>query len=239
MLNKKYVFVILVLIIAIVGQSYFYIQLQNNHDKLQQDYSQLTGSYETLNTSFTSLHLDYSQLTGNYETLDDSYSSLQNQYSSLQTQIDTFQNQISNLNEQVEIQYDLRYDAGYAQGVIDSIGRGYTLRDPTYSEVMSFVADNQIDKNPYVIGTYTCWNFAADFKSDTFEAGYRCGLVYLGFPDDAHTIICFDTVDMGVIYIEPQTDEFVSIIVGQPYWDRTIYSPPTYDDTIISFAIVW
>jgi hypothetical protein len=69
--------------------------------------------------------------------------------------------------------------------------------------------------------------------------GYKCGFVYIVFPSSAHTIVCFNTTDCGLVFIEPQNDAIVKPIVGQPYWDRTRYIPPLYDDTIIYMAVVW
>jgi hypothetical protein len=209
-----------------------YSTLNASYTLLQADYSQLTNSYDDLNSKYSALQTDYFELTSSYSMLNISYSTLQNQYSSLQTQID-------DLNSQVEIQYDSGYNAGYAQGITDAVETGYLLFDPTYSEALDFVADNQVDKKAYVYGSYTCVNFASDFKNDAFEAGYRCGLVYIEFPDSAHDIICFETTDMGMIYIEPQTDEIVNVVIGQPYWDRTKYYPPSFDDTIMCFEIAW
>ena len=225
MLNKTCVFVSIVLIIVIIGQSFFYIQTLNNYTNLQSNYSQLTSSYGTLDTLYSSLQ--------------DQYSSLEEVYSSSQTQISSFISQINYLTEQVDIQHDFGYDTGYTQGVIDGVGKGYTLRDPTYAEVLNFRAENTVDQNPYNKDTYVCVNFAGDFKNDAFRAGYRCGYVTIDFVDSGHVIMYFDCIDVGVVYIEPQNDEIVTLVVGQHYWDRTIYSPPSYDDTVIQFFTIW
>lgn len=212
-LNKKYVSVSIIVIMVVVSQSYFYFQLQSNHNKLQQDYSQLTSSYDALDVS--------------YSLLQASYSSLEADYSSSQTQFSSLTSQINYLTGQVDVQYDLGYETGYTQGVIDGAGKGYTIRDPTYLEVLSFVAENQVDQNPYIVGSYICWNFVGDFKNDAFRAGYRCGYVHINFIDSAHAIVRFDTVDMGIIYIEPQNDEIVTLVVGQSYWiEQNIYPNP-------------
>ena len=36
-----------------------------------------------------------------------------------------------------------------------------------------------------------------------------------------------------IIFIEPQDDRIVTLTIGQPYWDKTIYAPPEYDDTVV------
>ncbi|MCX8171838.1 MAG: hypothetical protein N3E47_07785 [Candidatus Bathyarchaeota archaeon] len=134
--------------------------------------------------------------------------------------------------------FSLGYETGYLQGVIDGIGRGFTIRDPTYMEAMNFVKTDQTDKNKYVERNYTCINFAADFKMNAFKMGCRCGLVYIEFPESAHTLVCFNTTDEGLIFIEPQTDCVVRVEVGIRYWRDNGY---LYlgDDTIVRYLIIW
>jgi hypothetical protein len=127
---------------------------------------------------------------------------------------------------------------GYIEGVEDGAGKGYTIRDPTYQEVMDFIALDRTDENEYS-EDYTCFHFTADVKDNAFHAGYRCGFVYIEFPDSAHLIVCFSTLNNGLIFIEPQNDYITTLTVGQPYWDRAKYEPPDYDDTVVSFTIIW
>lgn len=130
------------------------------------------------------------------------------------------------------------YDDGYLKGVIDGAGRGYGVRDPTYQEALSFVASDETDKHKYSDPDYVCWNFAGDFKNNAFNAGFRCGWVYITLADAAHAIVCFNTTDRGLVFIEPQDDSVVTLTIGQPYWDREKYAP-SYDDTVIRFGIIW
>lgn len=127
---------------------------------------------------------------------------------------------------------------GYVQGVEDGAGRGYTIRDPTYDEAIAFTAWDKTDENEYS-ENYTCHHFTADFKNNAFEAGYRCGYVVIEFPEYAHAIVCFNTTDYGVIFIEPQWEDIVILTIGQLYSDLNEYEPPDYDDTIVSFTIIW
>jgi hypothetical protein len=61
--------------------------------------------------------------------------------------------------------------------------------------------------------------------------GYRCGFVYIEFGDSAHAIACFNTTDSGLIYVEPQTDEIVTIAIGQQY--------PHINQVIVDIGIIW
>lgn len=166
---------------------------------------------------------------------------LQSAKNSLLVQVDNLEGNIDELQEEIldlEIQVDSAYDEGYVQGVTDGAGRGFNIRDPAYQEALQFIELDQTDKNEYS-ETYTCFEFTADFEKNAFEVGYRCGLVYIELPDSAHSIACFNTTDQGLIFIEPQDDEIVTLKIGQPYWDRTIYEPPDYDDTVVRFVVIW
>ena len=128
------------------------------------------------------------------------------------------------------------FSEGYIQGVKDGAGTGYNIRDPTYREVLDFVFLDRTDRNQYS-EDYTCFNFAADFEKNAFQQGYRCGLVYLELKSFAHAIVCFDTTDAGLVFIEPQTDEIVEIAVGQTYCFPEEYVSVCYE--IVYFAIIW
>jgi len=117
--------------------------------------------------------------------------------------------------------------------------RDTAIRNPTYQEMLRFITLDQTDKNAFNMENYTCLNFAEDVRNHALQRGYKCGLVYVMFPSSSHAIVCFNTTDLGLIYIEPQNDAVVKLKVGQPYWDRTEYRPPLYDDRIIYIAIVW
>ena len=130
------------------------------------------------------------------------------------------------------------FDYGYISGVEDGKGRGHAIRDPILDEAIAFMTLDKTDENDYS-ENYTCINFAADFKNNAFQANYRCGFVYISFAELAHAIVCFNTTDNDLIFIEPQSDDIVNITIGQPYFDRSKYEPPEYNDTVVSFLIIW
>lgn len=129
------------------------------------------------------------------------------------------------------------FEFGYIKGVEDGVGRGFNIRDPTYFEALQFIQTDQTDKHEYT-ENYTCFNFAADFKSNAFKAGYRCGFVYIEFSDGAHAIVCFNTTDKGIIFIEPQDDNIVEVKMGIHYWVDNGYLC-SFNDTIIYYAVIW
>jgi len=86
---------------------------------------------------------------------------------------------------------------------------------------------------------YTCWNFAAEVKNNAFKAGYRCGLVYIEFEFSAHAIVCFNTTDKGLIFVDPQNDKIVKVEISTDYWTDNGYDVIVFDETIIHYGIVW
>jgi hypothetical protein len=208
--------------------------LNKSHIELSTEYTLLSSKYENLNSSYNELSAKYTLLTLEYENLHVSHDDLIKEYN---TMYDSRYNE--GYFDGNKTGFEIGYNSGYIQGVSDGAGRGYIIRDLAYQEMLNFIALDQTDKNTYVEGTYTCWNFAADVKYHAFLKGYKCGLVYIEFPSSAHAIVCFNTTDQGLIYIEPQNDAMVKPIIGQFYWDRTKYSPPLYNDTIIYIEIVW
>jgi len=167
--------------------------------------------------------------------LQDEISNLEDEKISLESQVLNLQSEIST---SYESGYDAGYDDGYIQGVEDGAGRDYNIRDPTYNEALAFINSDKTNENEYS-ENYTCHHFTADFKNNAFEAGYRCGYVHIAFPEVAHAIVCFNTTDHGVIFIEPQWDDIVTLIIGQSYSDLNGYEIPDYDDTIVDFDIIW
>jgi hypothetical protein len=114
-----------------------------------------------------------------------------------------------------------------AARVID-VEKDYNLRDPTYKEAVQFIRSDQTDKNQYN-QSYTCINFADDFRNNALNEGYRCGYVAIEFGETSHAIVCFNTSDNGLIFIEPQSDEIVTLTTEQPYLGKMI----------LRFSITW
>ena len=108
------------------------------------------------------------------------------------------------------------------------IQKYYNLGDPTYVGALQFIRSDETDRNQYN-QSYRCTNFADDFMNNAFRAGYRCGYVTIEFPESSHTIVCFNTSDNGLIFIEPQSDQIVSLATGKLYLDRMV----------LRFSITW
>jgi hypothetical protein len=77
------------------------------------------------------------------------------------------------------------------------------------------------------------------------QAGYRCAYVELRYVGSGHAIIAFDTIDQGLVYFEPQSDERVIPEIGKRYYQCVIprpgysYEAPDFDDTIRDILVIW
>lgn len=103
----------------------------------------------------------------------------------------------------------------------------HNLRNPSYEEALRFVYSDQTNRNQYN-QTYNCARFAGDFVDNAARAGYRCGYVTIGFLDASHAVVCFDTSDNGLVFIEPQNDQVITIETGTPYLNRIVFSVSIY-----------
>ncbi len=128
------------------------------------------------------------------------------------------------------------WEIGYQQG-LDT--RGWTLRDPTDSEMRSFILRDTTDKLKYEVDLFECVQFSATLKSKAMEAGFQCYYVLIYFASGTgHSIVAFNTTDRGLKYIGPQSDRMFNPVVGQVYWPREYYVVPEYDDTIVRIELI-
>ncbi|MDH5696055.1 MAG: hypothetical protein OEZ00_05555 [Dehalococcoidia bacterium] len=144
--------------------------------------------------------------------------------------------------------YDLGKEDGYEEGAQAGLGHGYTLRDTTYKEAVTFLKQDKTDQNKYVedtYGVYVCSHFARDVGNNAEDQGLRCAFVELRYPEQGHAIIAFDTIDEGLVYFEPRTDERAKPVIGKNYYECVepkpgyYYEQPSYDDTIMDILVIW
>lgn len=131
--------------------------------------------------------------------------------------------------------YEAGFYHGFMEGVKEGVGSGFYLRDPTYGEAIKFIKEDKTDRIEYN-QTFVCTDYSAMFKTNAFNAGFRCFYVTIDFENYGHAIVAFNTTDQGMIYIEPQHDDIVTVKIGMSYSALNNYrgSP---DDIIIDFDL--
>ena len=106
--------------------------------------------------------------------------------------------------------------------------KDYNIRGPTRQEALQFICSDQTDKNQFN-ESYTCIKFANDFRNSALNEGYRCGYVTIEFSEARHAMCCFNTSDNGLIFLESQNDEIITLVTEQQYLGRMI----------LRFSITW
>jgi hypothetical protein len=197
----------------------------------------LESQISNLNFQLTSANNEKARLESQVSDFQSNLNASEANKTALQSQISNLQTEITNLENEALQSYNEGFDDGKAASpnktVVDYV------RDPSYAEALDFIVSDQTDKNDYS-DDYICMNFASDFKKNAYEAGFRAGCVYIAFPERYHHgIACFNTVDNGLIFVETQTDEIVTLAIGEVYYNRAIYEPPYFDDTIVHYVIIW
>jgi len=141
---------------------------------------------------------------------------------------------------------DEGYQAGYEAGYKfiaepeQEPASGYALHNPTYQEMKTFLAQDTTDSKTYEEDEYVCVDFAAALNNNADAKGIRCAIVDIFHPGGyGHTIIAFETTDRGLIFIEPQFDREVKLVIGTSYSQTNNFTPAPRDDTINRFVVVW
>ena len=121
------------------------------------------------------------------------------------------------------------YDAGYADGFAEGTGTGYLIRNPTYDEVLELLSNSNADT-------------AAQICTEFEEMGIRAGFVWLSVAEGGGAgfgFVAFDTVDNGVIIMEPRFRKEIVPEVGSRISVLLERSAPDFDDTITRVRIAW
>jgi len=128
---------------------------------------------------------------------------------------------ISQAERYLEIQLEQAkaeaYDRGYLEGCEDGVKQYHLcLRKPTYDEVMTFISQDYTEKTGG-----NCLDCATKLNDNAIAKGIWCYVVlfnyFTGTSCGSHAIVAFDTVDKGMVYIEPQTDQIVRLELGKDY----------------------
>ncbi|MBA7685216.1 hypothetical protein ES703_93634 [subsurface metagenome] len=141
--------------------------------------------------------------------------------------------------------YDKGYDKGYEIGLETGSNEGVATRvelsDPTHKEMREFLARDKTDSKPYIKGEYGCNDFAAQLDNNAEADGIRAAYVRIRSKNWWHAVVAFETVDRGIIFIEPQSDRVVKLVIGEPFpWHLVDKANPLgHLDPIVDIQIIW
>ena len=137
--------------------------------------------------------------------------------------------------------YDKGYEIGLETGSKAGVATRVELYNPTHKEMREFLARDKTDSNPFIKGEYVCFDFAAELNNNAEAEGIRAAYVRIRSKKWGHAVVAFETVDRGLIFIEPQSDKEAGLVIGEPFpwYSVGAISPLTSYDPITEIQIIW
>ena len=135
-----------------------------------------------------------------------------------------------------------------ADGHLISLIHNSSAVNPTYSQLLSFIKNDNTDQRKYISGKYTCGDFAETVQNNAEKAGYKAGWVTIEGIN--HCCNVFQTSDKGTIYIDctgspnggGSWDSSVKLANGIEYQRIPLFKSNFYFNsmgTISSFKAYW
>ncbi|MEK7354530.1 MAG: hypothetical protein AABZ77_08510 [Chloroflexota bacterium] len=133
------------------------------------------------------------------------------------------------------------YQAGSKLGYIAAGGAAvsinetgyYFLYNPTYDEITSTLARSEMDSAQQILDYAKANGIRAAYVRVPIAREASEGRVYL------YQLVAFETVDRGMIIIEPRSHREVKVETGQSYSALNGFPASPFDDTITKVTLVW
>jgi hypothetical protein len=144
-----------------------------------------------------------------------------------------YENTENELNHVKNLLNNTLYALGQDLLELEQLQQGdiYTLHDPIYEEVTSFIENDTSSNVNNMINLVK-------------QQGLRCAFVQVVMTDDLYVyeLIGFYTIDKGMTYFESNSDYQVKPEIGKKYVDCVIghpYKMNTFNDTIVDILVIW
>jgi hypothetical protein len=89
----------------------------------------------------------------------------------------------------------------------------------SWRDLNVFLSNDHTNWNTYIPNKYTCVNYAMDLVANAHKANIDAWIVAVEFDRSkiGHAFVAFRTTDMGVVWIEPQSDyAYYAVEIGEP-----------------------
>ncbi|MFC1932454.1 hypothetical protein ACFLXU_02330 [Chloroflexota bacterium] len=151
------------------------------------------------------------------------------------------------------VAYQEAYDGAYSKGLEKGYEVGFEinfkegetalveLHNPTHGELREFLIHDDTDSKSYISGEYVCFDFAAELNNQAEASGIRAAYVRIRSKEWGHAVVAFETVDRGIIFIEPQSDREIRLVIGEPYpwYSAGADRPMDYYTPIVEIQSFW
>ena len=102
--------------------------------------------------------------------------------------------------------------------------------DPTFAQLMTFLAQDTTENNKYILNVYDCSQFSRDVHNRAETAGIRSAEVQVWFSNSitGHALDAFLTTDYGLVYVDCTAvpDSFARVKVYKTYRGDLIQDVP-------------
>ena len=137
-----------------------------------------------------------------------------------------------------EVGYQEGSKIGYAKsdgGDYDSSGGAgfYFVYNPTYDEMQEILAEDETGSAMGIHGYAGANGIRVAYVRCQIARKAAEGMVYV------YHLVAFETVDKGLVIVEPWSDREVKLEIGKRYGELNSFLIPPYDDTITKITTVW
>lgn len=173
-------------------------ELQKTTGKLSDTRNELTSTQDDLTSTkneLTSTESDLATTRNKLDTAESASTVLRTQLSRTEQQLTVAQETLKGLGITLAASNECSDVA-----LIDNS----RATNPTWSQLMNFLSQDQTEKHTYIANVYDCSQFSRDLHNNAEAAGIRAAEVQVWFVNDqaGHALNAFLTTDYGLVYID-------------------------------------
>ncbi len=194
----------------------------------------LVSTQSKLSSTNQTLTLTQSELTSTKQTLVSTQSELGSTKQSLastQSELSSTNQALSSTQQQLAVAQETLGGLGITLSTVKlstflSDNSGAT--NPTWSQLMTFLSEDQTEKRTYIVNVYDCTEFSRDVHNNAEAAGIKAAFVGVDFRDggSGHALNAFLTTDYGLVYVDctpTGLDKIARIKAGKAYRAVEVY----------------
>jgi uncharacterized membrane-anchored protein YhcB (DUF1043 family) len=194
-------------------------ELSDTINALATSQTELTDTKNTLVSTLAELSTTRDKLTSTQSELDSTNQELVSKVTELSTansKITSLQADMATLQDSLSgSQQQLAMDEATLKGLGITVSASTECTDvelvdnpnahnPTWKELMSFLATDNTEQHEYIKNVYDCSQFSRDVHNNAEAAGIRAAEVQIDFEGmtEGHALDAFITTDYGLVYID-------------------------------------
>jgi len=183
--------------------------VQSTLDSTEEELKSVQDELASAHNDLTSTQADLVSTQTDLASAEDALAASQWDLTDLQSELSDVQQCLSDAEQELEV----------AQSTLGGLGitlstseRNYEVSlvdssdavNPSWSELLAFLADDQTEDHEYIAGVYDCSEFSRDVHNNAEAAGIRAAVVHDHFSNTLfdHSLNAFLTTDYGLVYID-------------------------------------